>query len=72
MRYLILLIFISCNSEMERKETAHPINVEIVDSMSVAFDSLKDDLKSFYQVSDYAQAAQLRIKQLEKDKNKVE
>jgi len=70
-KYLPLFLLIACNSSMEQKETAHPINVEIVDSMTVAFDSLKDDLKSFYQVSDYAKDAQAKLKKLESERDEV-
>src|SRR5688572_14229229 len=70
-KYLPLFLLIACNSSMEKKETAHPINVEIVDSMTVAFDSLKDDLKSFYQVSDYAKDAQAKLKKLESERDEV-
>src|SRR6188472_276175 len=72
MRYLILLIFISCNSEMKEREDVHQVNVAIVDSLTLAFDSLKTDLKGFYEVSDYAKEAQARIKKLESEKKQVE
>ncbi len=72
MRYLILLIFISCNSEMKEREVEHEVNVAIVDSLTLAFDSLKTDLKGFYEVSDYAKEAQARIKKLESEKKQVQ
>jgi len=57
---------------MEKREESHQVNVAIVDSLTLAFDSLKTDLKGFYEVSDYAKEAQARIKKLESEKKQVE
>ncbi len=73
MRYLILLIFVSCNSSMERKEISVPIaNNTITDSISLVLDSLKTGLDDLKDVSDYAKEAQAKIARLEKEKKVTE
>jgi len=73
MRYLILLIFVACNSSMERKEISVPIaNNTITDSISLVLDSLKTGLDDLKDVSDYAKEAQAKIARLEKEKKVTE
>lgn len=74
MRYLILLIFISCNSSMETKEVIVPIaaNTTLTDSVSIALDSLKMSIVDLSELSDFAKAAQAKIKRLENEKRVTE
>ena len=73
MRYLILLIFISCNSSMETKEVvmASPNN-SLSDSVGIALDSLKMSIVDLSELSDFAKEAQAKIKRLEKEKQATE
>ena len=73
MRYLILLIFISCNSSMETREPvmASPNN-SLSDSVGIALDSLKMSIVDLSELSDFAKEAQAKIKRLEKEKQATE
>ncbi len=71
-KYLPILFLMACNSEIDRKETAVNVNTDIRDSLSSAIDSLKTDLASIKEVSDYAKDAQAKINQLEKENEALE
>jgi len=73
MRYLILLIFISCNSSMETKEPVMTSpNNSLSDSVGIALDSLKMSIVDLSELSDFAKDAQAKIKRLEKEKQATE
>jgi hypothetical protein len=67
----ILLLFVACNSGNE-KATSITVNKTSTDSISLIVDSLREWTQDLSSVSSYAIYAQAKIKQLEKDKNKVE
>src|SRR6187402_2506053 len=73
MKYIWLLIFIACNSSMETKEVlmAEPNNT-LSDSVSIALDSLKMSIVDLSELSDFAKAAQAKIKRLENEKRATE
>jgi predicted RNase H-like nuclease (RuvC/YqgF family) len=70
-KYLPLLFLVACNTETERKEPVY-INTGISDSLHLAIDSLKTDLQSIKQISDYAKEAEAKIAQLENEKRQLE
>jgi len=73
MRYLILLIFVACNSSMETKEVITPAsNNSLSDSISIALDSLKMSIVDLSELSDFAKDAQAKIKRLESEKRATE
>ena len=73
MRYLILLIFVACNSSMETKEVvmASP-NTSLADSVSIALDTLQMGIADLKELSDFAKNAQAKIKRLESEKKATE
>ncbi len=73
MKYIILLIFISCNSSSYKKiVNKENVRSSFVDSISKTLDSFKLAVEDFKEVSDYAKEAQARIRVLESKKKAVE
>lgn len=70
MRYIILLLLVSCNSMIDKKETISASGA--YDSLSTALDSLKSGLQDLALVSDFAKEAQAKIEQYEKEKRETE
>src|SRR5678815_5363137 len=69
MKYLWLLIFISCNSsEPKQKELITTgVQISVTDSVGIALDSLKESLGNISAISDYAIKAQAKIDNLTKE-----
>ncbi len=72
MRYLILLLLISCNSE-QKKEISVPVASNLFsDSLLTTLDSLRASIGDFSDVAEYAKEAQTKIARLEKEKQATE
>ncbi len=71
MRYLILLLFVACNSE-QKKEIQIPIASNLFsDSLLTTLDSLRVSIGDFSEVADYAKEAKSRIVKLEKERDSL-
>jgi hypothetical protein len=74
MKYICLLIFISCNYSNHDKviNNKQVVHSSFVDSFSKTVDSIKIALADFKEVSDFAKEAQARILMLESKKKAIE
>jgi len=74
MRYLILLIFISCNAEEKKEIVSSPVEYKstLADSVSIALDTLQMGIADLKELSDFAKAAQAKIARLEREKRQTE
>ena len=72
MKYVLLILLISCNSSYDKKIAKQVPRSTFVDSVSKTLDSFKLAVADFKEVSDFAQDAQSEIKRLEKENSLLE
>jgi len=72
MKYIWLLILISCNSSSDKMIVNKQVHSSFIDSVSKVVDSFSMAVADFKEVADFAKGAQARIKELENKKQFVE
>jgi hypothetical protein len=72
MKYIWVLIIVSCNSSSDKRIFNKEVHSSFIDSISKVVDSVGIAVADFKEVADFAKDAQARIKELESKKQDAE